>query len=207
MNRLSKEDLAQMNRDYFQSLDKQKLVEVAVNLQTLAVEQIEKLEKNSSNSSLPPSSDQFRSTFKGQLEGKGKTGSEPPETESKQEEKEVSEESEKVKSKGFALKKPGKQPGAKGMWRTTPLVPNQTSSHYPKTCGACNNPLEIDPEAKPYMGYYVLELEKLDMGIDVKCTLHHYYQATCSCSHKTLSKPLAGYISVVEGRSKDLCKQ
>jgi transposase len=43
MNRLSKEDLAQMNRDYFQSLDKQKLVEVAGNLHKLAVEQPEKL--------------------------------------------------------------------------------------------------------------------------------------------------------------------
>jgi len=30
-----------MNRDYFQSLDKQRLVEVAGNLQTLAVEQLE----------------------------------------------------------------------------------------------------------------------------------------------------------------------
>jgi transposase len=60
MNRLSKEDLAQMNRDYFQSLDKQKLVEVAGNLHKLAVEQLEKLEQNSSNSSLPPSSDQFK---------------------------------------------------------------------------------------------------------------------------------------------------
>jgi hypothetical protein len=46
MNRLSKEDLAQMNRDYFQSLDKEKLVEVAGNLHALAVEQIEKLEQN-----------------------------------------------------------------------------------------------------------------------------------------------------------------
>ncbi|WP_199784809.1 hypothetical protein [Nostoc sp. 'Lobaria pulmonaria (5183) cyanobiont'] len=54
MNRLSKEDLAQMNRDYFQSLDKEKLVEVAGNLHQLAVQQLEKLEQNSSNSSLPP---------------------------------------------------------------------------------------------------------------------------------------------------------
>ncbi|NJN11191.1 MAG: hypothetical protein HC836_40740 [Richelia sp. RM2_1_2] len=64
MNRLSKEDLAQMNRDYFQSLDKQKLVEVAGNLHKLAVEQLEKLEKNSTNSSLPPSSDRFKSKEK-----------------------------------------------------------------------------------------------------------------------------------------------
>ncbi len=61
MNRLSKEHLGQMNRNYFQSLDKEKLVEVAGNLHQLAVEQLEKLEKNSSNSSLPPSSDQFKS--------------------------------------------------------------------------------------------------------------------------------------------------
>jgi transposase len=56
------------------------------------------------------------------------------------------------------------------------------------------------------MGYYVLELEKLDSGIQVKCRLHHYYQATCACGH-TKEKPLFGYVSVVEGRSKDLCLQ
>ncbi|MGF1933495.1 MAG: hypothetical protein RM347_003740 [Nostoc sp. ChiQUE02] len=42
MNRLSKEDLSQMNQNYFQSLDKEKLVEVAGNLHSLAVEQLEK---------------------------------------------------------------------------------------------------------------------------------------------------------------------
>lgn len=42
MVRLSKEDLAQMNRDYFQSLEKEKLVEVADNLYLYAVEQWEK---------------------------------------------------------------------------------------------------------------------------------------------------------------------
>jgi IS1 family transposase len=207
MNRLSKEDLAQMNRDYFQSLDKEKLVEVAGNLHALAVEQIEKLEQNSSNSSLPPSSDQFRSKEKGQLEEKQQARSETSETESKQEDKEVSEESEKPKTKGFRKKLPGKQKGAKGIWRTTPLVASQIIAHHPEICASCNTQLEIDPEAKPYMGYYVLELEKLESGIDVKCTLHHYYQATCDCGHHTKEKPLVGYISVVEGRSKDLCLQ
>lgn len=207
MNRLSKEDLAQMNRDYFQSLDKEKLVEVAGNLHALAVEQIEKLEQNSSNSSLAPSSDQFRSSYKRQLQEKQLARGETSETQSKQEDKEVSEESEKPKTKGFGKKLPGKQLGAKGMWRTTPLVPNQTVPHYPQTCASCNSSLEVNPEAKPYMGYYVLELEKLDSGIDVKCTLHHYYQVTCSCGHQTSSKPLTGYVSVVEGRSKNLCLQ
>ncbi|MHC5936431.1 hypothetical protein [Nostoc sp.] len=39
-------------------------MEVAGNLHTLAVEQLEKLEQNSSNSSFPPSSDQFKSKEK-----------------------------------------------------------------------------------------------------------------------------------------------
>ncbi|WP_422394197.1 hypothetical protein [Nostoc flagelliforme] len=207
MNRLSKEDLAQMNQDYFQSLDKEKLVQVAGKLHCLAVEQLEKLEQNSSNSSLPPSSDQFKSKEKVASQEKRQRGSEASITESQPEDKQVSEEIEKAKSKEFGKKLPGKQVGAKGIWRTNPLIASQTVAHHPLTCASCNSRLEIDPEAKPQMGYYVLELEKLDSGIELKCTLHHYYQATCGCGHHTLSKPLAGYISVVEGRSKDLCLQ
>ena len=54
---LSKDDLAQMNRNYFQSLEKERLVEVADKLHQLAVEQWEKINSNSSNSSQPPSGD------------------------------------------------------------------------------------------------------------------------------------------------------
>ncbi|WP_238993712.1 IS66 family transposase [Calothrix sp. PCC 6303] len=207
MKRLSKEDLTQMNRDYFQSLDKQKLVEVAGNLHKLAVEQLEKLEQNSSNSSLPPSSDQFKSKEKLAVQSEQQTEHSESETKSKQEEKQVSPISEKLKSKGFGKKLPGKQKGAKGIWRTTPLVASEIVSHHPETCASCNSPLEIDSDAKPHMGYYVLELENLDSGIEVKCRLHHYYQATCACGHHTKEKPLFGYVSVVEGRSKDLCLQ
>ncbi|MFH7030766.1 MAG: hypothetical protein ACHBN1_36830 [Heteroscytonema crispum UTEX LB 1556] len=35
------------------------------------------------------------------------------------------------------------------------------------------------------MGYYVLELLKLDGCIEVTWVLHHYYQATCECGHHT----------------------
>ncbi len=57
MGKLNKDDLAQMNRDYFQSLEKERLVEVADNLHRLAVEQWEKINSDSSNSSQPPSLD------------------------------------------------------------------------------------------------------------------------------------------------------
>lgn len=203
MNRLSKEDLAQMSRDYFQSLDKQKLVEVAGNLHSLAVEQLERLEQNSSNSSLPPSSDNFKSQEKVETEVLEKNS----ETSESKAEREVSKQTEKPENKGFARRLPGKQIGAKGMWRTTPLLANQIVAHHPLTCASCNSVLEIDLQEKPQMGYYVLELEKLNCGIEVRCTLHHYYQATCACGHHTKIKPESGYISVVEGRSRDLCLQ
>jgi len=71
------------------------------------------------------------------------------------------------------------------MWRSTPLVATQIIPHHPENCASCNQSLEIDPAIKPYMGYYVLELEKRDSGIEVVCVLHHDYQATCECGHQT----------------------
>ncbi len=54
MNPLSKDDLSQMNQEYFQSLDKERLVVVAGNLHALAVEQLERLEKASLRGKFPP---------------------------------------------------------------------------------------------------------------------------------------------------------
>ncbi len=111
---------------------------------------------------------------------------------------------QKPKAKKFGKKSRGKQPGAKGMWRTTPLVPNITMAHQPGNCAACNAQLEIAASSKPYMGYYVLELEKQECGFEVICQLHHYYEATCGCGHQTKARPGQGAVSVVPGRGKDL---
>lgn len=54
---LDKEDLAQMNEDYFKSLDQERLIEVAKNLHILAAKLWEQQQQNSENSSQPPSSD------------------------------------------------------------------------------------------------------------------------------------------------------
>lgn len=208
MNRLSKDDLSQMSREYFQSLDKERLVEVADNLHALAVEQLERLEQNSTNSSKPPSLDNPFENKALELDC-GKTHSANQEknlTDSLEPETQKIEETEKQKSKaqGFGKRSPGKQPGARGMWRTTPLVPKITIPHYPENCAACNAQLQITSDHKPYMGYHVLELEKQESGVKVNCQLDHYYEATCECGHHTKAVPGVGYVSVVEGRSKDL---
>lgn len=50
-------DLAQMNEDYFKSLKKERLVEVAKNLNQLATDLWEKQQQSSENSFQPPSKD------------------------------------------------------------------------------------------------------------------------------------------------------
>lgn len=54
------------------------------------------------------------------------------------------------------------------------------------------------------MGHQVLELEKTEGGLKIFCQLHHYYQASCSCGHKSKSKPGKGITSTVEGRTRNL---
>ena len=68
----------------------------------------------------------------------------------------------------------------------------------------CGRDLDVPEEIRPYMGFYVYELEKTESGIRIFCTLHHYYGVVCDCGHETKSQPGEGYVSHVEGRKKDL---
>jgi hypothetical protein len=217
MARLNKDDLAQMNKHYFQSLEKPRLVEVAANLHQLAIEQWERLEQNSRNSSRPPSSDnpyQTGTENKEDLTRRSKSNQEP-EKESTQEKELSSEVAPLLQNQELAdsgagkshrrgeKRKPGKQPGAEGKWRTKPLVAEEIVPHYPEQCASCNQELE-KRKNKPHMGYYVLELKPKKSGFEIICQLHHYHELRCECGHKTKARPGEGYISCVEGRSLDL---
>jgi hypothetical protein len=184
-SKLTKEDLAQMDRQYFQNLKKESLVEAACNLQNFAVELIERLEQDSSNSSKPPSSD---NPFK---KGSG--------TEDKKNKVKNKSDEENVK------RSPGKQPGAEGFWRSPVPEAEEIIIHCPGHCAACNRKIQTDEiDNSPYMGHYVFELEKMTSGIRIVCTLHHYYGAVCECGHETKERPGEGYISEVKDRKKDL---
>ena len=195
MARLSKEDLAQMNRDYFQSLEKERLVEVADNLYQLAVEQWEKIHSDSRNSSQPPSAD---NPFENQ---KSSSASKISSSKEKSHSKKLGDkgicEEEKPK------RKPGRQKGSKGFGRTQVLKASVVIPHYPHQCSACNQKLNII-ETKPYMGHQVLELEATKLELKVICQLHHYYQGSCSCGHQSKSQPGVGITSIMEGRRRDL---
>jgi transposase len=200
MVRLDKDDLAQMNENYFKSLEKERLVEVAKNLHQLATDLWEKQQQNSENSSQPPSLDNpyiSKSTTKESVQ---RDESESTETTTEQKQRDESSGKEK---KEKSQRKPGKQLGGQGFGRKQPLKAEIIIPHYPVTCTACNQDL-TESDSQRYMGYYVLELEPELFGFRIVTQLHHYYQTTCSCGHCTYAKPGTGKVSVVEGRSQDL---
>ena len=172
---LDKNDLAQMNEDYFKSLDKKRLVEVAKNLHQLAAELWEKQQLNSENSSQPPSSDNpyvSKSRSEQTTDHQGLEETQEPNQKKPELAAQPKTRSEKVK------RKPGKQPGSEGKWRSQPLQAELIIAHHPSNCAACNQPL-AESTTKPYMGHYALELNLGSSGFRIECQLHHYYQETC----------------------------
>jgi transposase len=208
MARLGKADLQQMDETYFKSLEPERLVEVAKNLYELAVEQLEKLEQNSQNSSRPPSSDNpYQSSPEKCVEdpiGILPNDEMVVETAS-------TDESTKAKevnlhpAKGFGQRKAGKQPGAKGQWRNQPLKTEKIIDHEAATCVACNASLDLSHrDHKPYMGYHQFELEPGKQGFTIVCQLHRYYGATCLCGHHSQAIPGQGERSEIVGRKVQL---
>ena len=177
-----------------------------------AVEQWEKLQQNSNNSSRPPSSD--NPYHKGDSQEKDQASQESTEPETNTEGKEISAASEdsckneanegsSAQKDSTEKKSPGHQPGTPSQWRSSPLVAEVIVPHYPHHCAACNQTLSSS-DPKPYMGHYVLELEKGQSGFRVVCQLHHYYRLTCACGHISQAQPGTGYVSEVPGRVKNL---
>jgi len=204
MDYLTKDDLAQIDRIYLQSLEKETVIDLACKLRDFSVALVERLEQDSSNSSKPPSSDSpYGKGNKGNSDSKDDDAksSLADDKENKATEKPASTESSQSDDSNRSA---GRQSGSQGFWRSETPVPESTIPHYPEHCAICGKDLAVPEENRPYMGYYVYELEKTSSAIRIFCTLHHYYAAVCDCGHETKAQPGEGYISHVEGRKKDL---
>lgn len=220
MSRLSKEDLAQINRPYLESLDPDRLLDVAWNLRQGAVEFLERLEQNSRNSSRPPSSDSpFDKPNQGdeprpdsddqstsESEESSRSADREQNNAEEAPEQEDTADSSATESPEGSGRSPGKQPGAKGFWRHDPLVPEKTVDHHPECCAACSKPAQVPEGAKPHMGRHELELElpERKRELRVRCIKHLYFESFCDCGHGTKARPGEGYVSCVPGRKKDL---
>jgi len=215
----TRNELARMSRAYFESLSPEALVDEACGLHELAVHLTERLDQNSTNSSRPPSSDSpFSRGARSDDEGPN-AGSDPPAAQEKngqaQGQDAPAQEADPTApapsgegaSDSSSKRGAGKQPGAKGSWRSEPLVATGSVPHYPPACETCSLPLAEGAGARKHKAYYVLELERLSdggFGMRVVCTLHEYYALPCSCGHETRAMPGEGYVSTVEGRKNQL---
>ncbi len=139
MAQLDKDDLAQMNEDYFKSLKKERLVEVAKNLHILATDLWEKQQRNSENSSQPPSKDD---PYTSKATKKKSDYDSPGEIESVETEQKQIDVFSRQSNKEKSQRKPGKQPGGKGFGRKQPLKAEVIIPHYPHNCSACNHDLQ-----------------------------------------------------------------
>jgi IS1 family transposase len=199
MEKLDQKDLMQISSASLEKLGKSDLIDLSLRLRNQLCDALEKLNQDSSNSSKPPSSDNPFNKKSSSKEDK-----EESEKESEQNEhgEDPDRESDKKANNDPEKRNPGKQPGAKGFWRTKKPVAETREHHYPEKCIICGRKLEEDMSA--YSGFYTFELERKENGIDISCTLHTYYSCICLCGHENIAKPGEGYISFIEGRKRNL---
>ena len=76
-------------------------------------------------------------------------------------------------------RKPGKQPGAKGVWRSAPLEAEGTRNHYPAACAICGTVFELWDAN--HSAHFVLDLEPVGGGIRIACLRHIHHATQCAC--------------------------
>jgi hypothetical protein len=193
-------DIKSIDRPFVEKLDQAALVELVCRLQSMVVELSERLGQNSTNSSRPPSSD---GPFSGGSPGPGGAAAGNPGGGSKRASGSAPSASA-VRTPSDPKRKPGKQPGAKGVWRSQALTPERTEDHFPTRCEACGRALELWFAHQGQSAHLVLDLERLPSGVRVGCVKHCYFAVTCSCGAKTAARPLTGAVRVLEGRKDQL---
>src|ERR687897_3822970 len=190
MTRKGPVDLSGMDRRFFEGLSPEARVELLCRLHALAIEQAEKLARDSTNSSRPPSSDGPFGPASGTSTGTVGPSASPP--------------APAPEPPPRSGRKPGKQRGPKGIWRCEPLQAERDENHYPTLCAACAMPFEMWDRQSGHSAHVVLDLERTAGGIRIACVRHRYHAVECACGVRTAARPGVGVLSTVPGRSRDL---
>src|SRR3954465_2831354 len=167
MTRTGPVDLSGMDRRFFEALSPDARVELLCPLHALAIEQAEKLARDSTNSSRPPSSDGPFAPASGTS-----AGAEPPSTA-------PSASPPAPESPARSGRKPGKQRGSKGIWRCEALQAERDENHYPTLCVACGTPFEMRQSPTLFSAPFFLDLERTAGGIRIACVRHRYHATEC----------------------------
>ncbi len=191
LNDIKRADLANMSRE--------ELEERAWRWRELARELANRAGEDSSTSSRSPSSDDpYRRGESGKADSDGADRGEDAKTPSAPPEKT----GERVEKK--SARPAGKQPGAKGFWRSQPIAPSLEVAHAATACAACGAAFGPDLKRRCVGAHVSLELARGEMSLQVTATKHVYFATPCSCGHETVCRPGVGARSQVEGRRRNL---
>lgn len=148
----------------------------------------ERADRNSDNSSMPPSSRLPWAMEKITGEGYDEVA----------ETKEIGDVEKRVavnganapKEQSLPIKRnPGKQPGAPGYGRNQRLPITDTVAHHVSCCDGCAHQFTEQDKQVAWAGYYTIDVEVGVPGISVTNTKHIYYEASCPCGHVTRQYP------------------
>jgi len=175
-------DLNQITPESLEKLRKSEVIDLALRLRDFGIDLYERLNLDSKNSSKPPSSDnpyQKNNTASDDGDGTEPSSAQVQDTADESDGGKTPEDGiDAADIEDQPKRKPGRQPGSKGFWRTDKPKAQKTEHHYPKRCIICLH--ELEEAALPYMGHYTYELERLSSGIEIISTLHYYYAAVCA---------------------------
>ncbi|MCP4239263.1 MAG: IS66 family transposase [bacterium] len=198
---LSGQDLRQLDESRIESLPLERLQELSKRLAHDLKLAHEQLERDSTTSSLPPSSDlPWTGVSLNEAELDESEAQEEPTEASAGEAEEIAEAGEVEADEPSSTepkpkpRKAGKQPGAPGYGRGVELPVMDTLRHYPQQCAACAAAL---PETlgQAWTGHYTLDLicgSAQAPGIEVSHVKHVYYETCCDCGHCTRCEPGRG---------------
>ena len=90
---------------------------------------------------------------------------------------------------GENQRKPGKQPGAKGVGREVSLAVTGEIIHKATGCACCGESLGETEPFQATTARYMLDIERTEHGIQVSHVKHIYGEQRCGCGHVTQTKP------------------
>jgi transposase len=159
-----------------------------------------RLGEDSTTSSRPPSSDDpYRRGERGKpagADGDAETPAAPPQGAGKPDEKKPNEKK--------PAKAAGKKPGARGFWRSVPIVTSAEAPHAPIACADCGTALGPDLKRRCVGAHNSFELVRGEMSLAVTATKHVYFAVRCPCGRDNVERPRVGLRSDIEGRRRNL---
>lgn len=198
--KLSDYDLQQIDPAWLRARTPEELLHVSQKLLDDLKEARERLNRNSTNSSVPPGSQPpwFHPAEDTENEDDDTPIPPPPDEQDnngepdKKKTNTKSNKDVKTPKPQKTQRNPGKQPGSQGFGHTQILPVTSIEHHHACHCAACGKTFASDTPIRAYTGFYTVDIkygEPDKPGIRVTNTLHRYYDVTCECGHTTREAP------------------